>query len=179
MSYSHSQSTVRFVRIFVFLWRSIDWCQTRASFGRHHLTVSLAHFSTHWGHVFFLSFPLIFYLITGSILYFKRRKFGNHVIVYRPPDHLHIAPQAYQCLISHFLASLGPCSLILYIHTIHVVINWQLSKQCIRWPVSPDLIAGSGLDPLSSSVFLKLSADKLLLFKWSQAQVQISLRHVK
>ena len=38
------------------------------------------------------------------------------------------APQAYQCLISHFLASLGACSLILYIHVaIHVVINWQLS----------------------------------------------------
>ena len=26
------------------------------------------------------------------------------------------APQAYQCLISHFLASLGACNLILYIH---------------------------------------------------------------
>ena len=54
---------------------------------------------------------------------------------------------------------------------INVVINWQLSKQGIRWPVSPDRIAGSGVDPSRSSIFLKLSADKLLVFKWSQAQV--------
>ena len=54
---------------------------------------------------------------------------------------------------------------------INVVINWQLSKQGIRWPVSPDHIAGSGVDPSRSSIFLKLSADKLLVFKWLQAQV--------
>ena len=35
---------------------------------------------------------------------------------------------------------------------------------------------GSGIDPLSSSVFFKVSADKLLLFKWSQAQVQFFLK---
>ena len=29
---------------------------------------------------------------------------------------------------------------------INVVINWQLSKQGIRWPVSSDRIAGSGVD---------------------------------
>ena len=29
---------------------------------------------------------------------------------------------------------------------INVVINWQLSKQGIRWPVSPDRTAGSSLD---------------------------------
>ena len=40
------------------------------------------------------------------------------------------APQAFQCLISHFLASLEACNLILHIH---VVINWQLSKQGIRY----------------------------------------------
>ena len=54
---------------------------------------------------------------------------------------------------------------------INVVINFQLSKQGIRWPVSPDRITGSGVDPSRSSTFLKLSADKLLVFKWSQAQV--------
>ena len=36
---------------------------------------------------------------------------------------------------------------------------------------SADCIAGSGVDPSRSSIFLKLSADKLLVFKWSQAQV--------
>ena len=36
---------------------------------------------------------------------------------------------------------------------INVVINWQLSKQGIRWPVSPDRIGGSGVDPSRSSIF--------------------------
>ena len=36
---------------------------------------------------------------------------------------------------------------------INVVINWQLSKQGIRWPVSPDCIAGSDVDPSRSSIF--------------------------
>ena len=40
---------------------------------------------------------------------------------------------------------------------INVVINWPLSKQGIRWPVSPDRIAGSGVDPAS---FLKMQAGK-------------------
>ena len=33
------------------------------------------------------------------------------------------------------------------------MINWQLSKQGIRWPVSLARIAGSGVDPSSSSIF--------------------------
>ena len=41
------------------------------------------------------------------------------------------------------------------------MINWQLSKQDIRWPVSPDRTAGSSVDPSRSNIFLKLSADKL------------------
>ena len=36
---------------------------------------------------------------------------------------------------------------------INVVINWQLSKPGIRWPVSPYRIAGSGVDPSRSSIF--------------------------
>ena len=83
------------------------------------------------------------------------------------------APQAYQCLLSHILASLGAH----WLH-INVVINWQLSKQGIRWPVSPDRIAGSGVDPSRSSIFLKLSADKLLVFKWSQAHFLIHMKYV-
>ena len=57
--------------------------------------------------------------------------------------------------------------------------NWQLSKQGIRWPISIDRIAGSGVDPSRLSTFLKLSADKLLVFKWSQAQVYFFLIHMK
>ena len=51
------------------------------------------------------------------------------------------------------------------------MVNWQLSKQDIRWPVSPDCTAGSSVDPSRSSTFLKLSADQITSFKWSQAQV--------
>ena len=55
------------------------------------------------------------------------------------------------------------------------MINWQLSRQGIRWPVSPERIAGSGVDPSRSSIFLKLSADKVPVFKWLQAQVYFFL----
>ena len=52
----------------ILIWRSINSCQTRVSADHHYLTVSRAHFSIHWGHIYiyFLSFPLIFYLITGN-----------------------------------------------------------------------------------------------------------------
>ena len=42
-----------------------------------------------------------------------------------------------------------------------------------RYPLtrSPDRIAFSGVDPSRLSTFWKLSAEKLLVFKWSQAQV--------
>ena len=61
---------------------------------------------------------------------------------------------------------------------INVVINWQLSKQSIRWPKSPDRIAGSGVDPSRSSISLKLSADNLLVFKWSQVHVYFFLKFI-
>ena len=81
------------------------------------------------------------------------------------------APQAYQCLLSHFLATLGAqekadCTSML---------SSIDSCQNRVWPVSPDRIAGSGVDPSRSSVFLKLSADNLLVFKWSQAHVYFFL----
>ena len=49
---------------------------------------------------------------------------------------------------SSYFGSLGGS----WLH-INVVINWQLSKQGIRWPVSTDRIAGSGVDPSRSSTF--------------------------
>ena len=88
--------------------------------------LSWAHFSTPRGHIFFWSFPLIFYLITGSVLYFEQSPHSlenlsileNLAITWwytdRPTFRLS-APQAYQCLISHFLASLGAFNLILNI----------------------------------------------------------------
>ena len=59
---------------------------------------------------------------------------------------------------------------------IHVVINWQLSKQGIRLPVS---LTVSRAQISRSSTFLKLSAEKLLVFKWSQAQIYFFLIHMK
>ena len=55
---------------------------------------------------------------------------------------------------------------LIHILDTNVVINWQPSKQGIRWPVSLDCIVGLGVDPSRWSIFLKLSADKVLVFKW-------------
>ena len=81
--------------------------------------------------------------------------------------------------VQHFLASLVAQEDWYCIHIVHQCCDQQLSKQGIRWPVSPDRIAGSGVDPSRSSIFLELSADKLLVFKWSQAQVWFFLIHMK
>ena len=60
-----------------------------------------------------------------------------------------------------------------------VVINWQLSKQGLRWPVSPDRIAGSGVDPSRSSIFLtypltiySFSNDRRLTFTFFQIHIK-------
>ena len=53
------------------------------------------------------------------------------------------------------------------------MVIWQLSKQAIRWPVSRDRIAGSGANSSRAGVFFKFSADQLLAFNWSQAQVYV------
>ena len=39
------------------------------------------------------------------------------------------------------------------------------SKQCIRWPVSPDCIAGSGIDPLSSNTFFEIIRWQINIFQ--------------
>ena len=99
------------------------------------------------------------------------RKFGYHVTVYRPPARPSARTTGIPMLtptLSSFFGSPGES----WLH-INVAINWQLSKQGIRWPVSPDRIAGSGVDPSRSSIFLKLSADNLFVFKWSQAHVNL------
>ena len=67
---------------------------------------------------------------------------------------------------------MGAWNLILYIH---IVVNWQLSKQGIHWLVSHDHIAGSDVDLSRLYVFLKFSADKLWVFDWSQAQVKVNV----
>ena len=55
-----------------------------------------------------------------------------------------------------------PCtSLIL---DIHAMMNLHLSKQSIRWPVSRGHIAGSSLELIKVTCFLKLTADHVLVF---------------
>ena len=70
--------------------------------------------------------------------------------------------------------SLGfPCtSLVL---DIHVMSNWPLSKQSIYWPVLRDHIAGSSLQLIEVTCFLKLTADQMLGFSISlRAHVRLT-----
>ena len=68
---------------------------------------------------------------------------------------------------------------------INVVINWQLSKQGIRWPLSPDRIAGSGVDPWRTSIFwsypltiYSFSNDRRLTFTFVLNSYQICCVYV-
>ena len=82
-----------------------------------------------------------------------------------PPVCLHQRATKIAKWISHFLASVGACLLILYIH---VVVFWQLSKQCIYWPVSHDCVTGSGFRPFFSIYPLTSH----LVFNDSQVQLR-------
>ena len=42
------------------------------------------------------------------------------------------------------------------------MVNWQLSKKGIHWPVSDDCITGSSVQLIEAACFLKLSADQVL-----------------
>ena len=75
--------------------------------------------------------------------------------------------QGNQCEISHFLALVGGCNLM---YT-NAVVNWQLSKQCIRCPVLHDW-SWAQVSTHRCWVFL-FKLFKLLVFKWSQAQLQV------
>ena len=78
------------------------------------------------------------------------KKFGNHVTD-RPSDRPSVRTTGipmFTLTLSSYFGSPGES----WLH-INVVINWQLSKQGIRWPVSPGRIAGSGVDPSRSSIF--------------------------
>ena len=49
-----------------------------------------------------------------------------------------------------------PCTLILNIHVMDVMINWHLSKQGIHWPVSRDHIAGSIIQLIEITCFFEV-----------------------
>ena len=68
------------------------------------------------------------------------------------------APQANQCEMLHFLASVGACNLILHIY---VVVNWQLSKEGFRLPVLQYTVSWAQLSTHQGYViFFKFTADK-------------------
>ena len=52
------------------------------------------------------------------------------------------------------------------------MVNWQLSKQGIRWPVSHDRIADSGLELIEVTYFLKFTTDQVIDFHklWKQVK---------
>ena len=97
------------------------------------------------------------------------RNFGDHMTVCLP-DHPSVLTVGEPTLNVNLLGSVGAWNLILYIH---IVVNWQLSKQSIHWPVSHDHIAGSDVNPSRLCVFLsslltsyEFLTDHRLRLKW-------------
>ena len=54
---------------------------------------------------------------------------------------------------------------------IHVMVNWQLSKKGICWPVSPDCFVGSKVHLIGVTHFLKVISWPVVGFNWLLAQV--------
>ena len=75
-------------------------------------------------------------------------------------------------------ANTKSCSLglqrISLILDIHMMLNWQLSYSEIRWPVSRDHIAGSGLEHIKVAVFLSWPLAKCWFPIGSRAHVRLT-----
>ena len=82
----------------------------------HYLTISRAHFSTHWGHVFFYVFKWWLFdhgLNSKPHSIENLSSLKNLAITWPDTDHpifRPYAPQAHQCLISHFPTSWEPAT---------------------------------------------------------------------
>ena len=108
------------------------------------------------------------------------RKFGNQVTVHRPPARPS-APQENQCLILTLSSQFGSTGrLILHTYIAHQCCD-QLTAVKTGYPLTSITWPYRGLRcrPIEVKYFLKLSADKLLVFKWSQAQVWFFFIHMK
>ena len=79
--------------------------------------------------------------IFGDLVTYPSKKI---LVVTWPHVHPPTRTTGIQC------GSMVTCNLILHIH---VVVNWQLSKQGIHWPVSHDHTVGSVVDPSRLHVF--------------------------
>ena len=56
----------------------------------------------------------------------------------------------------------------------HIMFNWQLSEQGIRWPVFHDHIAGTGVQPINVTYVFEVDrwpGNSIFFSIWSQAQV--------
>ena len=62
---------------------------------------------------------------------------------------------------------------------IHIMFNWQLPYQEIRWPVSRDYFAGSGLELIKVACFFKFTADQVLVLDWIVGSCQVNLLEKK
>ena len=89
-------------------------------------------------------------------LFYQPRNVSSHVTV--RPVKRPSSPQGNQCAIK--AASVGACNLILHIPA---VVNWQLSKEGICWPVSHDHIRCRHRGYADR---LLLSTDRRLNSKW-------------
>ena len=87
-------------------------------------------------------------------------------------DQLIILLDRDQCSVSYFLASLGSEHRKTDTHIGHQCCD-QLTAVKTRYPLTSITWANRGLRcrPIKVKYFLKLSTDKALVFKWSQAQI--------
>ena len=95
-------------------------------------------------------------------------------------DQLIVLLDRDQCSIAYFLASLGLEHRKTDTHIGYQCCD-QLTAAKTGYPLTGITRPYCGLScrPIEVKYFLKLSADKVLIFKWSQAQVLIFLIHVK
>ena len=107
------------------IW-SIDRCQNRIATDQYPMTISRAQVSSHWGHVIYLE------AVRWPVNCFTRSRSMFNLILFR---------------------QFGSTEKLIHILDINVVINSQLSKQGIRWLLSLERIAGSGIDASRSSIF--------------------------
>ena len=93
----------------------------------------------------------------------------------RPSDRTS-APQAYQCLLSHFLAALGAHEKAGCTSLLSSIDSCQNRVSADQYHLTVSL---AQVSTHQGRVFLKLSADNLLVFKWSQAHVYFFKIHIK
>ena len=118
-------------------------------------------------------------IVSLKFLLIQLRKYGNpsmrenfdFIAMTSSIIRTYVRPPIHVCQCDQYHASLQQTSLIL---DNHVLINWHLSKQGIRWPVSGGHIAGSSLELTEvSCFFFKLTTDQVLVFDWIAGSTQV------